>query len=89
LKKLFILITPTPKFWRWRNQFYRIGSWFSLIESQIKKIISCNVASLNTKTNLVVQNMGRTFKTLTLKQINSFFANGVESTLIFYTGRLS
>ncbi len=24
---LFFLITPTPKFWRWRNQFYRIESW--------------------------------------------------------------
>jgi hypothetical protein len=26
LKKLFFLITPTPKFWCWRNYFYRIAS---------------------------------------------------------------
>jgi hypothetical protein len=26
LKMLFFLITPTPKFWRWRNQFNRIVS---------------------------------------------------------------
>jgi hypothetical protein len=26
-EKLFGLITPTPKFWSWRSQFYRIGSW--------------------------------------------------------------
>jgi hypothetical protein len=27
LKTLFFLITPTPKFWRWRGKFYRIESW--------------------------------------------------------------
>jgi hypothetical protein len=26
LKNGFGLITPMPKFWRWRNKFYRIGS---------------------------------------------------------------
>ncbi len=25
LKNVFFVITPTPKFWRWRNYFYRIG----------------------------------------------------------------
>ncbi len=27
LKTSFFLITPKPKFWRWRYQFYRIESW--------------------------------------------------------------
>ena len=44
LKKSFVLITPTPKFWRWRNQFYRTESWscswqvFSLLIFSYSKI---------------------------------------------------
>jgi hypothetical protein len=28
LKKTVIVVTPTPKFWRWRNYFYMICSSF-------------------------------------------------------------
>jgi hypothetical protein len=52
-KNIFFVITQTPKFWRWRNYFYRIGS-----RSSRTKAVCATDATLHIKFKLKPTTVG-------------------------------
>jgi hypothetical protein len=64
LKTLFFLITPTPKFWHWRNQFYRIESGFvENPEFEYRRNVQWQLVPNGTKQTLQKKTIGNHKKT--------------------------